>query len=80
MNFSLVYLSFSTPRLDRSDFPIPNSDLIFHVDGSASCNSVTGTSLVGFAVSDVNSVVFFLSSLYSLHKRQSLWPIPKPVN
>ncbi|XP_029974616.1 uncharacterized protein LOC115408159 isoform X1 [Salarias fasciatus] len=46
-----------TPRVDLSDSPLPNSDLILYVDGSSS-RDVTGRNRVGFAVcSDHDTLV-----------------------
>ena len=46
-----------TPRPDLKDTPIPNSDFVFFVDGSASRGPSTGTNKVGYAVVTDSHVV-----------------------
>lgn len=47
-----------TPRPDLTDTPIPNADLVFYVDGSASRDPTSGSTRAGFAVvSDHDLVV-----------------------
>ena len=41
-----------TPRPDVSDIPLPNSDLVFYVDGSASRDPDTGHCRAAYAVVD----------------------------
>lgn len=63
-----------TSRPDLSDTLLTNPDLVFYVDGSASCDPDIGASLVGFAVvtdSDVvcDDLVLFL--IISVHRPQN---------
>ncbi|KAJ8377920.1 hypothetical protein AAFF_G00249830 [Aldrovandia affinis] len=42
--------NFSKPRPDLADTPLPNSDLVYFVDGSAQRDRTTGEPLVAYAV------------------------------
>ncbi|XP_051242063.1 uncharacterized protein LOC127355326 [Dicentrarchus labrax] len=46
-----------TPRVDLSDVPLQNADLVLYVDGSASRNPVSGNNCVGFSVVSDNATL-----------------------